>query len=306
MHLAGTILPIFAIILTGWVAGASGYMPRALAAPLMRFAYYAAMPSLVFLTIADESLHSLLDWRFLAAFGGGSMICFVAVMMFARMAWGAGVAKSGILAAAVSMTNTGFVALPILKTLFGQPGVLAAAIATVFVGAVMFPILVLLLEIGRYDTSRNIRTAALLRQIATNPVILATIFGLLWSILGLKLYGPVVSFLTILGEALTPCALFAIGLDLTIAELRERLGLYALLTALKLAIMPLVVYGLCLAVGLDRTATVAAVVCAAVPTAKSAYVLAVEYDVEKNVVGAVISMTTLFSVFTLLAWLYIF
>ena len=44
MHLAGTILPIFAIILTGWFAGASGYMPRALAAPLMRFAYYVAMP----------------------------------------------------------------------------------------------------------------------------------------------------------------------------------------------------------------------------------------------------------------------
>ena len=108
-----------------------------------------------------------------------------------------------------------------------------------------------------------------------------------------------------LGEALTPCALFAIGLDLTIAELRERLGLYALLTALKLAIMPLVVYVLCLAAHLDRTATIAAVVCSAVPTAKSAYVLAVEYDVEKTVVGAVISMTTLFSVFTLLAWLYV-
>lgn len=45
MHLAGTILPIFAIILTGWFSGASGYMPRALAAPLMRFAYYVAMPS---------------------------------------------------------------------------------------------------------------------------------------------------------------------------------------------------------------------------------------------------------------------
>jgi predicted permease len=34
-------------------------------------------------------------------------------------------------------------------------------------------------------------------------------------------------------------------------------------------------------------------------------VLAVEYDVEKAVVGAVISMTTLFSVVTLLAWLYV-
>lgn len=305
MHLAGTILPIFAIILMGWLAGASGYLPRALAAPLMRFAYYVAMPSLVFQTIADESLHSLLDWRFLAAFGGGSLICFAAVMMFVRIACGAGVGKSAMLAAAVSMTNTGFVALPILKTLFGQPGVLAAAIATVFVGAMMFPILVLLLEIGRYDTSHNVRTAALIRQVVTNPVILATIFGLLWSILGSQLPGPVASILTMLGEALTPCALFAIGLDLTLTELRERLGLYALLTALKLAIMPLVVYALCLATELDRTATIAAVVCSAVPTAKSAYVLAVEYDVEKTVVGAVISMTTLFSVITLLGWLYV-
>lgn len=305
MHLAGTILPIFAIILTGWLAGATGYIPRTLAAPLMRFAYYVAMPALVFLTIADESLHALLDWRFLGAFGGGSLICFAAVMMFVRVARGAGIGKSAMLAAAVSMTNTGFVALPILKTLYGQPGVLAAAIATVFVGAIMFPILVLLLEIGRYDTSRSIQTTALIRQIATNPVILATIFGLLWSIVGSKLSGPVASCLTILGEALTPCALFAIGLDLTIDELREGVGLYALLTALKLAVMPLVVYALCLAVALDRTATIAAVVCSAVPTAKSAYVLAVEYDVEKTVVGAVISMTTLFSVITLLGWLYV-
>src|ERR1700754_3543153 len=186
MHLAGTILPIFAIILAGWLAGVSGYLPRELAAPLMRFAYYVAMPALVFLTIADETLHSLLDWRFVAAFGGGSMLCFAAVMLFERFARGTSVRNSAMLAAAVSMTNTAFVALPILKTLFGQPGVLAAAIATVFVGAVMFPTLVLLLEIGRYDTSRNIRTAALMRQIATNPVILATIFGLLWSMLGLQ------------------------------------------------------------------------------------------------------------------------
>ncbi|KAK47926.1 transporter [Caballeronia jiangsuensis] len=305
MHLAGMILPIFAIILTGWVARVSGYMPHALAPSLMRFAYYVAMPALVFLTIADESLHSLLEWRFLAAFGGGSMICFAAVLLVARIARGASLASSAMLAAAVSMTNTGFVALPILKTLYGKPGVLAAAVATVFVGAIMFPVLVVLIEIGRLDASRKIDVTALVRQIATNPVILATICGLLWSIGGLTLPAPVASFLTILGEALTPCALFAIGLDLSLGELRGRVNLYALLTALKLAIVPLVVYLLCIASGLGHTATIAAVVCAAVPTAKSAYVLASEYDVEKSVVGAVISMTTLLSIVTLLAWLYI-
>jgi malonate transporter and related proteins len=308
MHLAGTLLPIFAIILAGWLAGATGYLPRELAAPLMRFAYYVAMPALVFLTIADETLHSLIDWRFVAAFGGGSMLCFAAVMLFERIVRGISVRNSAMLAAAVSMTNTGFVALPILKALFGQPGVLAAAIATVFVGAILFPLLVVILEIDRRDVSRagrGVGGASLIRQIATNPVILATLCAVAWSIVGAKLPGPIVSLLTILGEALTPCALFSIGLDLTLHELRQRLPLYALLTVLKLAIVPLVVYALCLATQLDRTATVAAVVCAAVPTAKSAYVLAVEYDVEKSVVSGVISMTTLFSVVTLLGWLHI-
>lgn len=305
MHLAGMILPIFAIILTGWVARVSGYMPHALAPSLMRFAYYVAMPALVFLTIADESLRSLLEWGFLAAFGGGSIICFALMLLAVRFVRHEGLGPSAMLAAAVSMTNTGFVALPILKTLYGKPGVLAAAVATVFVGAVMFPLLVVLLEISRYDASRKIDMTALIRQIATNPVILATICGLLWSVIGLTLPAPVASFLTILGEALTPCALFAIGLDLTLSELRGRLNLYALLAAIKLVIVPLVVYALCLATGLSRTATIAAVVCAAVPTAKSAYVLASEYDIEKTVVGAVISMTTLFSIVTLLAWLYI-
>ena len=218
---------------------------------------------------------------------------------------GANLGAAAMLAAAVAMTNTGFVALPILKTLYGKPGVLAAAVATVFVGAIMFPVLVVLIEIGRLDASRKIDVTALVRQIATNPVILATICGLLWSVIGLTLPAPLASFLTILGEALTPCALFAIGLDLTLDELRGRVNLYALLTVLKLAIVPLVVYVLCIASGLGHTATIAAVVCAAVPTAKSAYVLASEYDVEKSVVGAVISMTTLFSIVTLLAWLYI-
>ncbi len=41
------------------------------------------------------------------------------------------------------MTNTGFVALPILHAIYRQPAVLPAAIATVFVAAVMFPVNVL-------------------------------------------------------------------------------------------------------------------------------------------------------------------
>ena len=64
------------------------------------------------------------------------------------------------------------------------------------------------------------------------------------------------------------------------------------------------VYGLCVASGLNPLYTIAAVVCAAVPTAKTVYILAGEYNVENPLVATTVSVTTLLSVATLLAWLY--
>jgi malonate transporter and related proteins len=76
------------------------------------------------------------------------------------------------------------------------------------------------------------------------------------------------------------------------------------LAVVKLVVMPLVVYGLCVASGLDPLYTIAAVVCAAVPTAKTVFILAGEYKVEEQLVTATVSITTLLSVVTLLGWLY--
>ena len=73
MNIVNLVLPVFAVILTGWLAGVLGYLPRTLSAPLVQFAYNVAMPALVFLTIAQEPLGTLLDRRFLTAFGGGSI-----------------------------------------------------------------------------------------------------------------------------------------------------------------------------------------------------------------------------------------
>src|SRR5206468_3897392 len=56
MTIAALVLPVFAVIVAGWIAGASGYLPASLSGPLVQFAYNVAMPALVFITIAEESL----------------------------------------------------------------------------------------------------------------------------------------------------------------------------------------------------------------------------------------------------------
>jgi hypothetical protein len=305
MEIASLVLPVFAIIVTGWLVGWLGYLARSLADALVQFAYNVAMPALLVVTIAQEPARNLLEWRFLLAFGGGSMLCFALVFAAVRIA-GRSVSGSTIYGMTAAMTNTGFVALPILHSIYGQPAVLPAAVATVFVAAAMFPATVILLEGQRGGSGAQTgRTTVLAKQIALNPMVFSTLLGLVWAIAGLPIPAPVAAYLNILAAALTPCALFAIGLGLSIEDVRSSLTASLMLAAVKLVIMPLVVYGLCLASGLDGLYMIAAVVCAAVPTAKTMYILAHGYKVEEPLVAATVSITTLLSVVTLLGWLYV-
>src|SRR5215475_6382238 len=305
MAVVDLVLPVFAIIVTGWLAGWLGYIPRSLADGLVHFAYNVAMPALLFITIAQEPARNLLEWRFLIAFGGGSILCFALVFLAVRIAWGCTLASSTIQGMAAAMTNTGFVALPILHSIYGQPAVLPAAIATVFVAAVMFPASVILLESAQSGRRGSpARPVLLLRQITLNPMVLSTLVGIAWAIAGWPIPVPIAAYLNIFAAALTPCALFAIGLGLSVEGIASNLTESLMLAAVKLVIMPLIVYGLCVASGLNPLYTIAAVICAAVPTAKTVYILAGEYKVEEPLVAATISITTLLSVPTLLGWLY--
>jgi malonate transporter and related proteins len=206
---------------------------------------------------------------------------------------------------AASMTNTGFVALPVLQAIYGPRAVLPAAIATVFVAVVMFPAAVILLELGQRDALGS-RTAPMVtvKHVVLNPLVISTLIGMLLSLLNLRMPGPVIAYLGILADALTPCALFAIGLGLSIDGLRANIGEASMLSVVKLVFMPLIVYALSLSLGLDPLYTIAAVICAAVPTAKTVYVLAGEYHCEEMMVASTVSMTTLASVISLVVWLY--
>src|ERR1700685_2559570 len=247
MAVADLVLPVFAIIVTGWLAGWLGYISRSLSDGLVHFAYNVAMPALLFVTIAQEPARNLLEWRFLLAFGGGSIVCFALVFLAVRIGWGRDRASSTIYGMAAAMTNTGFVALPILHSIYGQPAVLPAAIATVFVAAVMFPLNVILLEIGTGRQGPSTSAALLAKQIVLNPMVLSTALGLMWTIAGLPLPAPMGVYLNIFAGPLPPCALLAIGLGLSLDGLRSNLAASAVLAAVKLAIMPLIVYGLCVA-----------------------------------------------------------
>src|ERR1700745_2936156 len=184
VRIADLILPVFAVILSGWIVGYTGYLSRSLSDALIHFAYNIAMPALLIVTIAQEPSHSLINWRFLVAFGGGSLLCFILVFGIMSMRASRSLASRTMHGMAASMTNTGFVALPVLQAIYGQHAVLPAAIATVFVAVVRFPIAVILLEVGRREGTPTTPMTTV-KHIVLNPMVISTLIGMLLAIFGL-------------------------------------------------------------------------------------------------------------------------
>src|ERR1700729_2721821 len=187
VRIADLILPVFAVILSGWIVGYTGYLSRTLSYALIHFAYNIAMPALLIVIIAQEPSHSLINWRFLFAFGGGSLLCFLLVFGIMSIRASRSLASRTMHGMAASMTNTGFVALPILQAIYGPRAVLPAAIATVFVAGVMFSLAVILRELGQRDAHGTLTTPMVtVKHVVLNPMVLSTLVGMLCSVLGLR------------------------------------------------------------------------------------------------------------------------
>src|SRR6202142_2438775 len=179
MRIADLILRVFAVIAISWIVGFKGYLSRALSDGLIHFAYNIAMPALLIVTIAQEPSHSLLAWRFLAAFGGGSLLCFALVFGIVSVAGSRSLASRTMVGMAASMTNTGFVALPVLQAIYGPRAVLPAAIATGFVAGVMFPIAVIFLEADQRDEhGAAASTMVPAKHVVLNPLVVSTLIGM--------------------------------------------------------------------------------------------------------------------------------
>src|SRR5579862_7062774 len=156
------------------------------------------MPALLIVTIAQEPSHSLINWRFLVAFGGGSLLCFLLVFAMMSIHGSRSLASRTMHGMAASMTNTGFVALPVLQAIYGPRAVLPAAIATVFVAVVMFPIAVVLLEIDQRDAHGAAASPLVTaKHVVLNPLVVSTLIGMLLSVIGVHLPGPVTAYLQI-------------------------------------------------------------------------------------------------------------
>ncbi|WP_198378483.1 AEC family transporter [Neoroseomonas rubea] len=299
----GIVAPVFAIVAMGWAAAAWKWMDQAGFRALIAFTFSIASPALLFAGGTSGSTQGgLAAFVFFMA----ALIVYGFVLWLGTRRLGLPLADSGLLALNCTFGNTVMMGIPLTAAAYGQAGLAVLLALIALHSMVLLSLGTIVAEIGlnaHAPVGRILR--ATVAGVVRNPIVMSVLAALVWSTLGIPVPDALRRTLELLGAASPPLALFCLGGSLATFRLGGALTEVAWAVVLKLAAMPLLVWGLCLLFGLGPLETAVAVTTAALPTGANAFMLARRYEVGAERSGATVLVSTLISVVTLagvLAW----
>ncbi len=297
-------LPFFMLIGVGYLAAASKFFSEAAAAALTRFVFYFALSAMIFRFSANLSFGDVFDPVFIGVYLAATTSVYLLVTMIAL--WrGVPVAEAAVEGQCGVIGNIGFLGIPMLALLMGEAAV-GYIMMMLAVDLLVFGSLIVILVTGSRErlSPRVFRTVGI--GLVSNPMLVAIFLGFSTSALELRIPGPLNEFLTLLGNAATPGALFAIGASLA-SKSAERISVAVWLSTSKLILHPAAIAVAALIIWpLEPYAAAVMIASAALPTAGNIYMLAQFYGVAPQRVSATILVSTAISIVTVsavLAWL---
>jgi predicted permease len=137
-----------------------------------------------------------------------------------------------------------------------------------------------------------------------NPLVISPLLGIIFSMAALPLPKAVSKYLDLMGAAVAPAALFALGLSLVGHKLIGNMDEVIWLATLKAVVNPILTFALVTNVFvMEPLWSQAAVILSATPAAVNTYVIAQQYNVHFKTVSSAIVMSTGMSVITIFFWL---
>ncbi|WP_332741286.1 AEC family transporter [Hydrogenophaga sp.] len=270
-RITDVIIPVFLIVAIGY-----GYARRGVPdmSTFNRIALDVLAPLLVYSALASRDFHMAEHTTLLI---GGTALILLGGLLAWPLARIFG-AQPRTLVPVVMFNNCGNMGLPLALLAFG-PAHFGAAVALFSVSNLLH------FSLGARITSRMART----RDLLTSPLMIGTALGFISALSDVRPPDVVLSGLKLLGDALLPMMLFALGVRLT-ALTRSGLAL-GMLGALARPMIGLAIgIPLAWALGLEGAARGQLLLFAALPPAVMQFMLADRYHQEPDKVGAMIML----------------
>jgi predicted permease len=285
------VLPVFLVIGLGYTIRRQGLVDGHFFVQVNQLVYYICLPLLLVYKIAGADFATSFNFHLVIATSAAVACCFCVAYLYGK--WrGFPPPIHGSFCQWSFRGNLAYIGLAIIFNAYGDIGLTRAGVLLGFLVPVLnfFAILALLLPQQQRTSIRE-----LVKQIIMNPLILASLLGLLWSYFHLPIPTILDRSLAIATGMTLPLALLSIGGSFSLKKLKGDVWKAALAVTMKLIFLPLIAALLMLLLNISGLDFAIGLLMAGAPTAVTTYVMACQMGGDGELAGTIVMMATGFS-----------
>lgn len=299
-----SVFPIFILIALGYGLKRIKMLNDNFVDVATKFSFRISLPIMLFLDTATSNVEEAFDVSFSIYLVVFIVSSFVIMALITSL-----IVKDRQKASAIAHTacrsNCALVGMPMVISIMGVENSSIGALALLFIIPCYNIMAVVILSVFADRQTQKVSVGKVAKNIATNPLIIGTLLGILFAVLDIRLPEFLNSSLNMIGDTGTPIILIAIGYQLNAQAMRNNFKYTSVISLIKLVVIPVLALMGALLLGFSTEQACVFFILACTPTSVSSYIMAKEMGSDAQLTSQAIIVTTAVSIVTIFLGVFI-
>lgn len=295
------VLPLFLVMAVGYVCKALGIITQELARQINGLVFRVFLPVLLCKNIYSSSLDSInAPGVFLFVFIG-IFIMFMTLLLVVPLIE-KDRQKCSAMIHAMFRSNYAYFGIPLVQAIFPGQDTSVTSLLVVVVVPFFNVLAVVLLEMYRGGKA-DIRQ--ILKKIATNPLIIGSLIGLLILVSGVQIPSIIQTPVNDLAKVATPLALFLLGASIDLGKTGAHAKQLTVIVLGKLVFWPLIAVCVAAMLGMRNVELASVMVVFGAPAAVNSAIMSQQMGSDGDLATEAVVFTTIFSALSVFLFVFV-
>lgn len=299
------IAPVFFLMVLGYLlVNYTSLADRKLTKQANAIVFKIFLPCMLFYNVYQSDIGSEIHSRIKLCIwaAGGLLILFVLLCLIVPR-----VVKQenqqGVVIQGIFRSNYVIFGVAVVQNMYGPESTTTAAILS----AILVPMynFLAVVALSIFGEKRETDWKKIILDIVKNPLIISSVLGIIFSLIGIKLPTAVDTTVQDLAKLSTPIAFMILGGDLDFSKVKGNLKVASVVLTIKLVILPLIMIPMVVMMGYRDADLLSGLLAYQTPVAVSSYIMAQQAGADGQLAGQLVVFSSVLSIFTLFVTIFI-
>lgn len=297
------IAPLFFLMVIGYIlTHGTKLADKDLCSKANALVFKVFLPCMLFKNIYQSDIRSEMNGE-LCLFAAGSLLLLFVLLCLIVPRIVKQENQQGVVIQGIFRSNYVIFGVAVVENMYGAENTVTAAILS----ALLVPMynFLAVIALSMFGKTREKDWKKVIRNIIKNPLILASVLGILCSFANIRLPQAAETTLGDLAKLATPLAFLILGGDFDFSKVRGNLRTAGGVVFVKMVVLPLLFIPIVIKMGYRDADLLAALLAYQTPVAVSSYIMAQQAGADEQLAGQLVVFSSAISIVTLFVTIFI-